>query len=212
MLSALESALTKNPGGGGLGVCVGTQFLHVVNAICCGESDTSPRLMPTKTSCPRIARRKLRVAAGRPRRDKHRCVTRTASQSRASWYKVPSRSRRCRFSRGPGGTMALRTILLTGTRILAACLLFAVCFAVGGVLSGLDKIGQRAVASQPASPANQQVPQMPENLLGSFLIFTVCVGGTLSYLILRSRWHGWMLVGAVFVSMYGISTVASQLD
>ena len=28
------------------------------------------------------------------------------------------RSRRCRFSRGPGGTMALRTILLTGLKIL----------------------------------------------------------------------------------------------
>jgi hypothetical protein len=108
--------------------------------------------------------------------------------------------------------MALRTILLTGLRILAVCLLFAVCFAVGGVLSGLDKIGQRTVASQPAPPANQQGPQMPENFLRSFLIFTFCVGGTLSYLILRSRWHGWMLVGAVFVSMYGISTVANQLD
>jgi len=108
--------------------------------------------------------------------------------------------------------MALRTILLTGLRILAVCLLFAVCFAVGGALSGIDKIAQQSVASQPAPPANQQVPQMPENLLPSFLIFTFCVGGTLSYLILRSRWHGWMLVGAVFVSMYGMSTVASQLD
>src|SRR5216684_108080 len=108
--------------------------------------------------------------------------------------------------------MALRTILLTGLRILAACLLFAVCFAVGGVLSGLDKIGQRTVASQPAPAANQQVPQMPENLLRSFLVFTLCVGGTLSYLILRSRWHGWMLVGAIFVSMYGISTVAVQVE
>jgi hypothetical protein len=108
--------------------------------------------------------------------------------------------------------MALRTILLTGLRILAVCLLFAVCFAVGGELSGLDKIAQQSVASHPAPPANQQVPQMPENLLRSFLIFTLCVGGTLSYLIRRSRWHGWVLVGAVFVSMYGISTVASQLD
>ena len=108
--------------------------------------------------------------------------------------------------------MALRTILLTGLRILAACLLFAICFAVGGVLSGLDKIGQQTVASQPAPPANQQVPQMPENFVRSFLVFTLCVGGTLSYLILRSRWHGWMLVGAVFMSMYGISTVASQLE
>jgi hypothetical protein len=108
--------------------------------------------------------------------------------------------------------MVLRTILLTGLRILAVCLLFAVCFAVGGELSGLDKIAQQSVASHPAPPANQQVPQMPENLLRSFLIFTLCVGGTLSYLIRRSRWHGWVLVGAVFVSMYGISTVASQLD
>jgi len=108
--------------------------------------------------------------------------------------------------------MALRTILLTGLRILAVCLLFAVCFAVGGALSGIDKIAQQSVASQPAPPASQQVPPMPENLLRSFLVFTLCAGGTLSYVILRSRWHGWMLVGAIFVSMYGISTVASQLD
>ena len=103
--------------------------------------------------------------------------------------------------------MAPRTILLTGLRILAVCLLLAVSFAVGGVLSGLDKIAQRPVASEPAPPAHRQVPETPENFLRSFLIFTLCVGVTLSYLILRSRWHGWTLVGAVFVSTYGISTV-----
>jgi hypothetical protein len=108
--------------------------------------------------------------------------------------------------------MALRTMLLTGLRILAVWLLLAVCFTVGGALSGLDKIAQQTVASQPASPANQQIPPMPEGFLRSFLIFTLCAGGTLSYLILRSRWHGWMLAGVIFVSMYGISTVASQLD
>src|SRR6266481_1642100 len=108
--------------------------------------------------------------------------------------------------------MATRTILLTSLRILAVCLLFAVCFAVGGVLSGLDKAAQQTVASQSASPASQQVPQMPEDLLRGFLIFTLCAGGTLSYVILRSRWHGWMLIGAIFASMYGISTVVSQLD
>lgn len=108
--------------------------------------------------------------------------------------------------------MTLRTILLTSLRILAVCLLLAVCFTVGGALSGIDKVAQQTVASRPAPPANQQVPQMPEGFLRSFLIFTLCVGGTLSYLILRSRWHGWMLVGAIFVSMYGISTVASQVE
>ncbi len=108
--------------------------------------------------------------------------------------------------------MLTHTILLMGLRSLAVCLLFAVCFVVGGALSGLDKIAQQPVASQPALPANQQVPQVPEKFLRSFLIFTVCAGGVLSYLILRARWHGWTLVGAIFVSMYGISTVASQLD
>jgi uncharacterized protein YjeT (DUF2065 family) len=108
--------------------------------------------------------------------------------------------------------MATRTIFVTGLRILGACLLFAVGFSVGGVLSGIDTIAQRLVAPQPAPPATQQVPQTPENLLPSFLIFTLCVGITLSYLILRSRWHGWTLVGAVLVSTYGISIVASQPD
>ena len=108
--------------------------------------------------------------------------------------------------------MATRTILFTSLRILAVCLLFAVCFIVGGALSGLDKVAQQPVASQSATPANQQIPPMPEDLLRSFLIFTLCAGGTLSYVILRSRWHGWMLAGAIFVSMYGISTVASQVD
>jgi len=108
--------------------------------------------------------------------------------------------------------MATRTILLTSLRILAVCLLFAVCFIVGGALSGIDKAAQQTVASQPAPHANQQVPQMPEDFLRSFLIFTLCAGGTLSYVILRSRWHGWTLVAAIFVSMYGISTVASQVE
>lgn len=33
-----------------------------------------------------------------------------------------------------------------------------------------------------------------------------------SYLILRSSWRGWRLAGALAVGMYGISTVASQIE
>ena len=108
--------------------------------------------------------------------------------------------------------MALRTILLTGLRIMATCLLFGFCFSVGGALSGLNKIAQQTVASRTAPPANQQVPQKPENFLGSFLVLTLSAGGSVSYLILRSRWHGWTLVGAIFVIIYCISTVASQVE
>jgi hypothetical protein len=108
--------------------------------------------------------------------------------------------------------MATRKILLTGLRILAVCLLFAVCFTVGGVLAGIDKAAQQSIASPPDPPGKPQIPPMPENFLRSFLMFTLSVGGVVSYLILRARWHGWTLVGAIFVSMYGIGTVASQVE
>jgi hypothetical protein len=55
--------------------------------------------------------------------------------------------------------MATRTIFVTGLRILGVCLLFAVCFIAGGVLSGIDKIAQRPVASQPAPPAPSRSPR-----------------------------------------------------
>jgi hypothetical protein len=107
--------------------------------------------------------------------------------------------------------MIARTIFLTGLRILAVCLLLAVCFTVASVLSGIDKVAQQSIAP-PSDPLAKQAPAIPDNFLGSFLILVLAAGGTVSYLILRSRWHGWTLVGAIFVSMYGILTVASQVD
>jgi hypothetical protein len=44
------------------------------------------------------------------------------------------------------------------------------------------------------------------------LIFCLSAGIVLSYLILRSAWHGWLLAAAIFVGMYGIMTVTSQIE
>jgi len=118
-------------------------------------------------------------------------------------------------------------VVVTAIKIFATCLVFAVCFVVGGALSGLSKAAQQATpstatlqapsqqqatSSTPEAPANQTPSQRPENLLYPLLIFSISVGVVLSYLILRSSWHGWTLVGAIFVSMYGISTVATQVE
>lgn len=109
-------------------------------------------------------------------------------------------------------------VFKTALKILAVCVLFALCFAVGGALSGLNKIGQQkppaqqALSSQPQTDGRPQAPQMPANLLRTFLILSFCAGVALSYLILRSSWHGWRLIGAVCLGMYGISTVASQIE
>jgi len=110
--------------------------------------------------------------------------------------------------------MTVGRVFVTGLKVLAVCLVFASCFAAGVTLSGLTKIAQQAppaeqaISTLPEAPAKPQ----PEKLLGAFLIFSVSVGVVLSYLILRSSWHGWPLVGAICVGIYGVSTVATQVD
>ncbi len=108
---------------------------------------------------------------------------------------------------------------VTTFEILAVCLLFALCFVAGGAFSGLNRTAQQAgLAEQQGTsqaleaPADQTRAQAPENPAYAFLIVSVCVGVVLAYLILRSSWCGWPLVGAIFVSMFGISTVATQVE
>lgn len=100
--------------------------------------------------------------------------------------------------------MQIKKVLLTGLRILAVCLLFALCMAVGASLSGLTRVAPVSSQTPPATA--------PSNTLLSLLIFCLSAGIVLSYLILRSTWHGWLLAAAMFVGMYGIMTVTSQIE
>jgi hypothetical protein len=124
--------------------------------------------------------------------------------------------------------MTMTKAFVTGVKILAVCLAFALCSIVGVALSGLDQIGQRETPSSnniqqapqtqtPASPVIEgstkaQSPQAPQNPAFAFLAFSLCAGVVVSYVILRSRWDRWPLVGAIFVGIYGIATVATQID
>jgi hypothetical protein len=122
--------------------------------------------------------------------------------------------------------MQKKKVFVTCFRIAVVCLLFAICMAIGGAVSGLGRVAQqeapdRASSQAPSAavqpePALSQPPAknqpVPGNLLFPFLTFSICVGAVASYLILRSSWHGWMLAIAMFVGMYGISTVATQIE
>ena len=123
--------------------------------------------------------------------------------------------------------MTFGKIVVTTLKILAVCLLFALCFIVGGTLSGLDQAarqaptstpglqaasGQQAMFSPAEIPTKQNPSPMPDNFLRPFLLYAVSAGVVLAYLILRSSWQGWPLVGAIFAGMYGISTVATQVE
>ena len=122
--------------------------------------------------------------------------------------------------------MTIGDFLVTGLRILAVCLIFAVCFVAGGSLSGLNKVGQEVYASKtyqqappaeqaiirPDMPVNQSRPKLSENFLSTFLVFSVCVGFVVSYLTIRSSWQGWPLAAAISVGTYGVSTIANQIE
>ena len=122
--------------------------------------------------------------------------------------------------------MQIKSVLAISLKILAVCLLFSVCMAVGGALSGLDRVAQQSHPVQTSSQTPSQVspaavvsPQTPPrtqpapgNIFVPLLILSLCVGIVSSYLILRSSWHGWTLAGAMFVGMYGISTVVTQIE
>lgn len=122
--------------------------------------------------------------------------------------------------------MRIKRVLAVSLRILAVCLLFSVCMAVGGALSGLDRVAQQSQPVQTSSQTPSQAPlaaevspqtpprtqPAPGNIFVPLLILSACVGIVSSYLILRSSWHGWTLAGAMFVGMYGISTVVTQVE
>jgi len=95
--------------------------------------------------------------------------------------------------------MQIKKVLVTGLRILAVCLLFTVCMAVGLFLSGLPRL----VPQTPPPPGTIPLP---------LLFFSLSVGMVVSYLILRSSWHGWPLAVTMFVGIYGIMTVVSQIE
>jgi hypothetical protein len=122
--------------------------------------------------------------------------------------------------------MQMRTFIVTSLRILAVCLLFILCMAVGLSLSGLARIAQQGNLAQtssqsppqPAGDAQLRPPTPPRpapsptDIFAPLLTFSLCVGIAVSYLILRSSWRGWRLAGAMFVGTYGISTVVTQIE
>ena len=90
----------------------------------------------------------------------------------------------------------------TGLRIVAVCVVFGVCVAIGGALAGVARLAPKQAAVQPA----------PQDLLLPFAVFCLSVGSVVSYLVLRSSWRGLRLAGVLFAATYGISTIATQVD
>ncbi len=82
-------------------------------------------------------------------------------------------------------------------KILALTVIQFICFAVASAI---------AIPSTAAAPEDQST--------AAAALFAVCLLNTavLAYLILRSRWSGWRLTATVFLLLYGVTTVMSQIE
>lgn len=94
--------------------------------------------------------------------------------------------------------ISLRKRLGMAVRLLGVVLVMLLAFMVSAMALG---------SNAPAlSPAEAQV--------SAKVMLLVCALNALilAYLALRSRWHGWRLVGAIFLAQYGIETFMPQIE
>lgn len=92
---------------------------------------------------------------------------------------------------------ALKTLGLLA-RLFGAVALMFVAFMVSATVSGADSVK--------LTPAEAQTSGMV------VILVSLINALVLSYLALRSRWHGWKLAGALFLVQYGVETFMSQIE
>lgn len=92
----------------------------------------------------------------------------------------------------------MKTALLTLLKVIALTITLFICFAVAAGVVGL--------AEDPAQP------EPGAAAAGMLLLVCLIEAAILAYLILRSRWSGWRLIGTVFVVFYGVTTFMTQIE
>jgi hypothetical protein len=92
----------------------------------------------------------------------------------------------------------MKAAALVVLRVVALTAIMFVCFAAAGAVLGLENSARGPEEARAAAVA----------------LLAVCLlnAAVLTYVILRSRWTGWPLVGAVFVVFYGVMTFMSQIE
>jgi len=95
--------------------------------------------------------------------------------------------------------MNLKAFLIYGLKLIALTVIMFLCFAIAASVVGMG-----------SDPAQTQA----EQARGGLLLLLVCFLNTLvlSYLILRSRWHGMKLTATIFFVSYGVMTVMGQIE
>ena len=105
--------------------------------------------------------------------------------------------------------MANKASLFLVFKLIAVWFALTVCYVAATFLSGLN----RPIEPSPDSAAvAAATPQDPGRLLGTLLFVCLLIALVVSLIIVRSRGGGWKLVGALFLAMYGVMTVETQIE
>lgn len=100
--------------------------------------------------------------------------------------------------------MDSKQIAIGAARVTLLSLVMGLCFVAGLAVSGLGKIAPPTSAPAPA--------ETPAHLAWALLVFMFATGLSTWFVLSLSRAQGWKLTGPLFLALYGIMTVASQID
>lgn len=100
--------------------------------------------------------------------------------------------------------MSGKTIMIVGLKVFALTIILTLCFILAAALSlGSQPVAGAVDESTPADGGSALLPLLVSSFLQT-VVFT--------HIILRSRWTGWKLTGAIFLAFYGLHTVVAQIE
>lgn len=93
----------------------------------------------------------------------------------------------------------MKTALMIAIRLATLTALYFICFAA-------------VSAALLSPPSEQSTPVKSGAALAALLAVSFLNTVVLAHVILRSRWAGWKLILAIFIVLYGVATVMSQIE
>jgi hypothetical protein len=113
--------------------------------------------------------------------------------------------------------MDIRKITTLGLKAIALTVILLLCHVLGSVFLGASVLSPGTDLSSGGGarvqPAVADPPPVDTGaVLPALLVVSLLETVVLTTIILRSRWSGWKLVGAVFLAFYGLNTVVAQIE
>jgi hypothetical protein len=107
--------------------------------------------------------------------------------------------------------MSAKTLIILALKVVALAIILGVSFMVASAIS-LSPVVDTASGAPSAASGAEALETDPGAVFAALLVASLLQAAVLSYIILRSRWTGWKLIGAIFVSFYGLYTVVAQIE